>query len=383
MNAIFANATPFYLGQSCPEITVTDGVYCGRLDTLVTHADVHASGIHSLSQPYPTIRQVYPENMDPRPQNSDYISTEHNHAQVTSWTNPNRGSYQSLQEDTGVHSDLHPESRLLLPPYRLPNGIDIDEAERLLRQANRLSPQIEVKLSALPEPILGEKHPYSYSTLIQLGIWESPARRLTLQGIYDAILKKFPGYASMGQSWRNSIRHTLSLKKAFVNQGRGRSDVRCGGGYWELDILNLTGNKRDRKRCRKKQSEGFANNTVEPSMVPFEQMPASNPAWILRGNPDIAGCTETLDDATAVRTLQPCFENFDIPQQYKAPDVTPVPDLSSSPMDFPTWSYIPPSVIYTVSSGHLEQSWQPNSSSSNPIPIMNSNMTGYHPSGLP
>lgn len=74
----------------------------------------------------------------------------------------------------------------------------------------------------------------SYSNLIAEAINSTPDKRRTLSGIYSYIVDHYPYYQNAKSGWQNSIRHNLSLNKAFIKIPRNNGEPGKGM-FWVID----------------------------------------------------------------------------------------------------------------------------------------------------
>ncbi|KAI9349202.1 hypothetical protein BDR26DRAFT_853217 [Obelidium mucronatum] len=82
----------------------------------------------------------------------------------------------------------------------------------------------------------GLEHPrptISYAAMISQAILSSSEGKLTLAEIYAWIMETYPYYRGTTTGWQNSIRHNLSLNKAFKKVAREEPGGK--GGWWTVD----------------------------------------------------------------------------------------------------------------------------------------------------
>ncbi|KAL1405540.1 hypothetical protein Q8F55_009178 [Vanrija albida] len=100
-----------------------------------------------------------------------------------------------------------------------------------------------------------------YVILTKLVIASSPRKMLTLNQIYQAMEERWPYFRHLGQTFRNSIRHNLSMNPAFVNVERPCAEGGFGtgkGGYWKVSDDATASHRGRARRSSAGEDEGVS-----------------------------------------------------------------------------------------------------------------------------
>ncbi|KAG0227466.1 Ras GTPase [Actinomortierella wolfii] len=118
-----------------------------------------------------------------------------------------------------------------------------------------------------------QKPPFSYASLIARAILESSELRLTLGDIYGWITSRYPWYKHSPPTWQNSIRHNLSLNKAFRKLERATGEPGKGC-FWSLEMAGDNTQTKDvsstshvgRRRISKSDTRSMVQSSSQPEM---------------------------------------------------------------------------------------------------------------------
>ncbi|KAG0135145.1 Forkhead protein sep1 [Tuber indicum] len=248
--------------------------------------------------------------------------------------------------------------------------------EKSISQNASSSPEKDVPLAWEPPAIVddGRKPPYSYATLIGMAILRAPSQRLTLAQIYKWIADTFLYYRTSNNGWQNSIRHNLSLNKAFVKQERPKDDPGKGN-YWVVGS-GFEHQFMKNKNSRKSGSHSKKGSAASKALMLEEMENLSHPEPIIEihvehaDSTEHAGSTDTIEDKEAaleeLLTLSSDATRSASPEPRRMPDDDDDVFQPSSPHGNATTRSSPPPPIMCSSPPVTRSQVQPHRDSTPP-----------------
>ncbi|XP_072537825.1 forkhead box protein P3a [Salminus brasiliensis] len=91
--------------------------------------------------------------------------------------------------------------------------------------------------------------PFTYASMIRWAILESPEKQLTLNEIYHWFTRMFSYFRHNTATWKNAVRHNLSLHKCFVRVDGGKGSV------WTVDEAEFL--RRKGQKLQRDQDMGW------------------------------------------------------------------------------------------------------------------------------
>ena len=186
----------------------------------------------------------------------------------------------------------------------------------------------------------GNKPPYSYAALIGMSILRASGRRLTLAQIYKWISDSFSFYRLPETGWQNSIRHNLSLNKAFIKIERPKDDPGKGN-YWAIEPGMESQFVKDKNSRRPTSAGGsIMKCSSQPSSEAnvWPSQPPTLPKPSLKVIPQEAEGFEPSSDATIPASDAPSSSQEDeveginmLPPASRAALSSPLQPIHSSP----------------------------------------------------
>lgn len=181
-----------------------------RLQAMMTHLHVKSTEPKSTPQPLNLVSNVTLSKT--APEASPPLSLPRTPTTPTAPLTPLSQTH-SVITPTSLHN-VGPMRRRYSDKYNMPISPDIVQNK-------------EFYMNAEVRP------PFTYASLIRQAILESPDRQLTLNEIYNWFTRMFAYFRRNAATWKNAVRHNLSLHKCFVRVENVK------GAVWTVDELEF------------------------------------------------------------------------------------------------------------------------------------------------
>ncbi|CAB1353475.1 unnamed protein product [Coregonus sp. 'balchen'] len=232
-----------------------------RLQAMMTHLHVKSTEPKPTPQPLNLVSSVTLSKTAP-PEASPPLSLPQTPTTPTAPLTPLSQAHSVITPNS-LHHSVGPMRRRYSDKYNMPNSPDIVQNK-------------EFYMNAEVRP------PFTYASLIRQGILESPEKQLTLNEIYNWFTRMFAYFRRNAATWKNAVRHNLSLHKCFVRVENVK------GAVWTVDELEF-------QKRRPQKITGRTNLSLHKCFVRVEDE-FKRGRHIQRGRPRKYTAVENFDE---------------------------------------------------------------------------------------
>ncbi|XP_041639633.1 forkhead box protein P1-B isoform X2 [Cheilinus undulatus] len=181
-----------------------------RLQAMMTHLHVKSTEPKATPQPLNLVSNVKLSKL--APEASPPLSLPQTPTTPTAPLTPLSQTHSVITANS-IHSAA-PMRRRYSEKYNMPISPDISQNKEFYMNAD-------------------VRPPFTYASLIRQAILESPEKQLTLNEIYNWFTRMFAYFRRNAATWKNAVRHNLSLHKCFVRVENVK------GAVWTVDEIEF------------------------------------------------------------------------------------------------------------------------------------------------
>ncbi|XP_077581744.1 forkhead box protein P1-B-like isoform X2 [Stigmatopora nigra] len=182
-----------------------------RLQAMMTHLHVKSTEPKATPQPLNLVSNIT-LSKSTHPEASPPLSLPQTPTTPTAPLTPLSQTHSVITANN-LHS-MGPMRRRYSEKYNMPISPDLSQNKEFYMNAD-------------------VRPPFTYASLIRQAILESPEKQLTLNEIYNWFTRMFAYFRRNAATWKNAVRHNLSLHKCFVRVENVK------GAVWTVDEIEF------------------------------------------------------------------------------------------------------------------------------------------------
>lgn len=154
-----------------------------------------------------------------------------------------------------------------------------------------------------------QRPPFTYALLIRQAILESPEKQLTLNDVYEWFSRNFVYFKRNLATWKNAVRHNLSLHKCFVRV----ENLTTRGAVWMCDDQEFLRRRTQRSTTASRESQTVDQRSQPPVTRPmpyaYSSLPASQQSQTAQPPVNISASDAPTFDTTIMTRNPVVMEN--------------------------------------------------------------------------